>query len=264
MSKIQLNGCQLHYEDIGAGPETIVFAHGLLWSGRMFDAQVAALKDRFRCVSFDFRGQGQSEVTPSGYDMDTLTGDAAALIEKLGLAPCHFLGLSMGGFVGMRLAARRPELIKSLMLLETTAEAESSANVPRYRLLSFVARWLSMRLVANRVMSIMFGQKFLKDPARAAERELWRQRLGANNRVGTSRATEGVITRLPVAHEIHKIAVPTLILCGDQDVATPPENARRIQALIPNSQCTIIPGAGHSSTIEEPAAVNAALIRFLS
>src|SRR5215813_1651763 len=103
MPKMRVNGAELYYEDVGSGPQAIVFAHGLLWSCRMFDAEVALLKDRYRCVSFDFRGQGQTEVTKDGYDMDTLYEDAAALIGALNLAPCHFAGLSMGGFIGMRL-----------------------------------------------------------------------------------------------------------------------------------------------------------------
>jgi 3-oxoadipate enol-lactonase len=65
----------------------------------MFDAQVALLKERYRCVAFDFRGQGRSEVTRSGYDMETLYEDAVALMEQLGCAPCHFLGLSMGALL---------------------------------------------------------------------------------------------------------------------------------------------------------------------
>ena len=80
MPTLRVDGATLWYEEQGAGPETVVFAHGLLWSGRMFDAQVAELADRFRCVTFDFRGQGKSEVTADGYDMDTLTDDAAAPI----------------------------------------------------------------------------------------------------------------------------------------------------------------------------------------
>jgi 3-oxoadipate enol-lactonase len=263
MAKIAVNGCQIYYEDTRVGAETIVFAHGLLWCGRMFDEQVMALKGRYRCITFDFRGQGQSEIASSGYDMDSLTEDAAALIQELGAAPCHFLGLSMGGFVGMRLALRHPNLLRTLMLLETSADAEPAANVPRYKLLSFIARWLSMRLVAGKVMPIMFGQKFLHDPGRQAERELWQRRLLANDSAGTGRATQGVITRQPVYEQIRNIRVPTLILCGDQDVATPRDKAERIHSQIPNSRLVIIPGAGHSSTIEEPAAVNAALTQFL-
>src|SRR5262249_12035516 len=93
MPKLRVNGAELYYEDTGPGANPVVFAHGLLWSGRMFDAQVAALRGRHRCVTFDFRGQGQSDVTATGYDMETLTEDAAALIETLGIGPCHFVGL---------------------------------------------------------------------------------------------------------------------------------------------------------------------------
>ncbi len=161
----------------------------------MFDDQVAAFKDRYRCIAFDFRGQGQSEVTRDGYDMETLYEDAAALIEALDCAPCHFIGLSMGGFIAMRLAARRPDLVKSLVLLETSPDPEPAENMPKYRQLAFIARWLGIGLVADRVMPIMFGQKFLNDPARAVQRSEWRQRMSKNHRVGVTRATMGVITR---------------------------------------------------------------------
>ena len=96
MPKIRINGADIHYEERGSGEETIVFAHGFLFSGRMFNPQVEALADRYRCITYDHRGQGQSEVTKDGYDIDSLTEDARALIEVLDLAPCHFLGLSMG------------------------------------------------------------------------------------------------------------------------------------------------------------------------
>ena len=227
MPTITLDGATLHYEDSGSGREAIVFAHGLLWSGRMFQAQVTALKGKYRCVTFDFRGQGESDVAASGYDMDTLAGDAAALIQSLGIAPCHFLGLSMGGFVGMRLAARRPELIKSLMLLETSADAEPPENIPRYKLLSLISRYVGLRLVGGKVMGIMFGQKFLTDPTRNAEREEMRRRLLANNRTGIYRATNGVITREAVYDEIKAIRAPTLVVVGDQDLATPLDKARQ-------------------------------------
>src|SRR2546423_12956095 len=117
MPIIRVNGAALYYEEHGTGSETIVFAHGLLWSCRMFDAQVALLKDRYRCVAFDFRGQGQSEVPHGGYGMEALYEDAVALIEQLGCAPCHFLGLSMGGLLGLRLAPPHPGVLSLFVLL---------------------------------------------------------------------------------------------------------------------------------------------------
>jgi 3-oxoadipate enol-lactonase len=263
MPTIRVNEAALYYEEHGTGPETIVFAHGLLWSCRMFDAQVALLKERYRCVAFDFRGQGQSEVSRGGYDMETLYRDAGALIEQLGCALCHFLGLSMGGFIGLRLAARRPELLRSLILLETTADPEPSENVAKYRRLTFVARWFGLGLVVERVMPVMFGRTFLTDPARAGERRQWRARMSGNHRLGVTRATTGVITRQGVYSEIDSIRVPTLILVGDEDVAVPPVHSRHLHERIAGSRLQIIPRAGHTSTVEEPTAVNVAITTFL-
>ena len=264
MPKIYISDAAIHYEEHGTGPETIIFAHGLLWSGRMFDHQVNALKDRYRCITFDFRGQGQSEVTKSGYDMDTLYEDAATLIEALQCAPCHFVGLSMGGFIGLRLAIRRPELLKSLVLLESTADPEPGENIGQYRKLNFVARWFGLGLVADRVMPIMFGQKFLNDPSRAALKTAWRKHLISNHRLGITRAVKGVIEREGVYDQLDQITTPTLIIVGDQDVATPPAKSERMQARITGSNLVVIPGAGHTSSVEEPEAVNAALKEFLA
>lgn len=264
MPTASVNGAEIYYEEHGRGPETIVFAHGLLWSGHMFHKQVAALQDRYRCVTFDFRGQGRSEVTASGYDMDTLTEDAAALISSLEYDPCHFAGLSMGGFVGMRLALRHPELLKSLILMETTADPEPQENIGPYRRLNFVARWFGMGLVASRVMPIMFGQKFLNDSERADEKAEWRRYMIRNHRVGMSRAVKGVIDRDGIYGQLDEIKKPTLILVGDQDVATVPHKSERIHGRIEGSQMKVIPGAGHTASIEEPEAVTGAIEQFLA
>lgn len=263
MPTITVNGAELYYEEHGDG-QTILFAHGLLWSGQMFVQQVNAFKDRYRCITFDFRGQGRSEVTEDGYDMDTLTEDTVALIDTLECAPCHVVGLSMGGFVGMRLGIRHPDLLRSLILIETSADPEPSVNKIKYRLLSTIARRLGLELVVDRVMPIMFGETFMRDESCAALRAKWRQRLLTNDRIGITRAVEGVITRDGVYDQIHQIDVPTLIIVGEEDVATPPEKAERIHARIPESELRVIPGAGHTSTVEAPEAINAAIEAFLA
>jgi pimeloyl-ACP methyl ester carboxylesterase len=217
----------------------------------MFEDQIEHFKSRYRCISYDHRGQGGSAVTPDGYDIDTLTGDAEALIEELNLAPCHFVGLSMGGFVGMR-------------LMETSADPEPEENVARYRMLAFIARWFGIAIVVGKVMPIMFGQSFLSDPARSPERDIWRRRIASNHRIGITRAVKGVVDRDGVSEEIKQIDTPTLIIVGEEDVATVPEKSDRMHSAIAGSRLVRIPHAGHSSTIEEPHAVNAALSGFLA
>lgn len=264
MPYLEIKNSAIYYEEAGSGPETIVFSHGLLMSSKMFRDQVQALSSRYRCIAYDHRGQGQSEVSKTGYDMDSLTEDAVEVIRQLACAPCHFAGLSMGGFVGMRLAIRHPELLRSLILMETTADPEPEENKGPYRRLAFIGRWLSYRLVANPVMKIMFGKTFLEDSARSDTRAFWKKHLMSLHRSGTSQAAHGVIDRDGVYDQLGRIDTPTLILVGDQDVATPLSKSERMQGAIKGSKLQVIPHAGHSATIEEPTAITIALRDFLN
>lgn len=261
MPTVRVNGADIFYREHGSGPETIVFSHGLLLNHEMFHAQVETLSTRYRCIAYDHRGQGRSEITASGYDMDNVAQDAAALIEALNAAPCHFAGLSMGGFVGMRLAIKRPELLKSLVLLETSADPEP--NVRPYRVLAFIGRWFGFRPVIKRLLNILFGRTFMADPQREEERAKWRNHLLGANRTGVIRAAHGVIDREGVYEQLGDIALPTLVIVGEEDTATKPNRAQRIHAAVPNSRLALIPGAGHSSTIEAPTSVTNAIADFL-
>ncbi len=243
--KVQVDGAELEVQDSGGAGPAVVFSHGLLWSTKLYRYQTAALSKDFRCIAYDHRGQGKSEVTRAGYDMETLTLDAAALIEKLVKGPVHFVGLSMGGFVGMRLAARRPELVRSLALIETAPDKEPL---------------LGIRPLVPAVMKIMFGGTFLADPARAALREELQAELAANDLTGMRRAVDGVLFRKPVsAEELARIRCPTAVISGEEDHAVRPERSRKLQQAIPGATFVPIPRAGHSSSLEEPEAINAAL-----
>ena len=229
----------------------------------MWRFQVAAFRDRYRCIAYDHRGQGKSEVTASGYDMDTLTEDAAALIDKLGAAPVHFVGLSMGGFVGMRLAARRPELLRSLALIGTASDPEPLLNRPRYAAMAAMAQVVGIRPFLRKLMSIMFARPFREDAARAGLRLGLADELLANDTTGARRAVGGVIRRKPVsAAELSRIRAPTLVVAGEQDSAVVPARSRRTAEGIAGARFVSIPRAGHSPSLEEPEAVNRALDDF--
>ncbi len=259
MTRQSINGCDLWIEDSGGTGVPILFLHGLLWSTRQFDSQIQVLRPHFRCVAYDHRGQGQSAVPPErAITIEQCYQDAVAVIETLRIGPCHVVGLSMGGFVGMRLAARRPDLVRTLVLLETSADAEPGENMSRYRRLNFMARWFGLRTVADKVMPLMFGKTFLHSAARAEERHVWRTHL-INNRRDIWRAVNGVIEREPVTNELEKIRTPTLVLVGEEDVATVPAKAQAIVAAVRGARLMRIPNAGHTSTIEEPEYVNEVL-----
>jgi len=264
MPKILSNGIQLHYVEMGSGPETIVFSHSYLADHYHFNPQMQALKDRYRCVAFDHRGHGRSEIADDGYDMENLYQDAVGFIEALDCAPCHFVGLSTGGFIGVRLGIRRPDLVKSLVLMDTSADAEPQEAVRQYRQMLFVVRWFGYRPVIGRTLPIFFGRKFLNDPARRDEVREWRRRLTANNRKAVINFGHGIFARASCYEELGRIQTPTLVIVGAEDSAQPVARAERMAAKIPGATLRVIPDAAHLCTVEEPAAVTAAIEEFLS
>jgi len=264
MPRVLINDVAYYYEESGTGNETIVFAHGLLWSGRLYDAQISILQQQYRCIAIDFRGQGRSEVTANGYDMDTLTNDVLQLIKTVVGQPVHFVGLSMGGFVGMRLAIRHPEWLRSLSLLNTSADAEPKEALLKYKVLPEVARLLGLNAVKKPSMNIMFGQTFLHDPSRKALKAEMEKRLLANDKDTIGRAIKGVFSRQGVYEQLSLIRTPTLIIAGEEDKATIPAKSRRMHAAIVGSELLVIPCCGHTSTVEEPVAVTAAISGFLA
>jgi len=264
MPSITINQVNYHYTDTQKGDEIIIFSHGLLWSGYMFHKQETFLKDRFRVITYDHRGQGKTEAPENGYDMETLYEDAVALIEALSPhKKVHFVGLSMGGFIAMRIAARRPDLLKSVILMETSADAEPPENAGKYKTLNTVVKWLGTWAVVGNVMPIMFGQKFLNDELRKSERNEWKAQMKLCKAPGIVKAVAGVIERKSIFNELSKITIPTLIMVGTQDVATVPAKAERIHTQIAHSQLVYLEGGGHTSSIEEPEQVNLAIDNFL-
>ena len=103
-------------------------------------------------------------------------------------------------------------------------------------MLNIIARWIGPWAVASRVMPIMFANAFLNDPKRAELRRKWRQYIINNHRVGVTRAVTGVITRNGVYDQLNKIDIPTLIIVGEQDIATVPEKSKRIHESISKSK----------------------------
>lgn len=266
MPLIKVNNTELFYQDSGSGPETIVFAHGLLMDHTMFAAQQSAFAQRFRVIVYDHRGQGNSPEAASGYDMDTVAEDAAALIQALNASPCHFAGLSMGGFVGMRLAARRPELLRTLTLMNTGAGREPLSGRIRYNFLAQMVKLVGTRPFTSIAVKELFGKstRASSDPVKQAMLKAWTEKL-ANRPKNVAKALLGVMNRPEFSKaELAKIQCPTLIISGDDDTAQPPAVSDRMASVIPNARLVRIPACGHSSSLEQPEAVIEAMLLTIS
>lgn len=272
MPMITVNNANLYYED--SAPEqsnlpkeqqkpVMMFAHGLLWSTHLYDYQVEHFKDKYRCIAFDFRGQGKSQATKSGYDMDTLADDAIAILQSLNVDKCHFVGLSMGGYVAQRVALKRPDLLSALILLETGARAESDEKRAEYETLIKAIRIIGIKLISKKIMSIMFGRTFLNDKSRKKEFKTWVNYLKQNNKKSAIKATLGVLERSEVLSQLNQINLPTLIVVGDEDIATPYEEASLMHFAIKGSKLAVLKGAGHSSPVEDPEQLNEVIDTYL-
>jgi len=263
---VRVNGVELFYKETGGGPETIVFSHGLLMDHSMFEAQRTALENtgRYRVIAYDHRGQGQSEDPGRGYDMDTLMDDAAALIQALNAAPCHFVGLSMGGFVGMRLGARRPALLRTLTLMNSGPDREPWPDRLRYGFLAQLVRVVGTSPFTGTAVKALFGETTRHSPARRAMLDEWTAKLRQRPR-NVAHALIGVMQRHEVApDELRCIKCPTLVIAGEDDTARPPRDSERLASFIPGARLVRIPGAGHSSSLEAPEAVTAAILEHLT
>ena len=266
MPHLTANGRQIAYTEVGSGAETVVFSHGYLMSGRMFDHQIAALKNRYRVIAFDHRGHGDSPTCQDPFTLYDLVDDATALIDALADGPMHFAGMSTGGFVGMRIALKRPELIRSLTLIDTAAGAEDPSALKQYNQLLFVVRWFGTRPVLGKVLPILMGPTFLSDPARADEVTTWRHRIAALDKRSLYRFGKAIFGRDDVLPALAALdsPPPTQIIVGADDVATPVAKSKAMHEAIKGSSLCVILDAGHTSPVEQPEAVTAAMERFLA
>lgn len=257
-----VHGAQLHYDDVGHGPETVVFIHGLMLASESYDAQRDAFRDRYRVITFDLRGQGRSEKTSDRLDLDSLAEDTVTLVQRLGLKRVHLVGFSMGSFIDMRVAARHPELICSLTLIGPSADAEEAQNLPRYAWLIRFMRWFGPRWIAPQLMRILFGDTYLQSADAREERARWLRYLKALPRE-LYRAAAASANRQAITGELHRITAPTLVVSGEEDRPIRPERAFAVHEHIAGSIFLPFARTGHAVMIERAAEFNQSFGAFI-
>lgn len=263
MPYIQINGANLFYEEAGAGPETILFIHGLMLDSESWAVQRDFFARTHRVITFDLRGQGKSDKTRDRLDLDSLAQDSAAIIEQLGQGPCHVVGFSMGAFIALRLAARRPELVSSLVVFGASAEAEEHSNMPKYKLMLLLVAVFGTKPLVPKMMEILFGKTYLASPERANERDYWRgvvENLPKDVRFAAAASAK----RKSVVHELSHIVAPTLVIAGSEDQPVSPTQAQKVATAISGAKWMPIANTGHAVMIEKPDAFNDIVSAFLN
>ena len=260
MPRITANGIRIDYELSGPpGAPVVTLSHSIATDSRMWEPQVEALAPHFRVLRFDTRGHGGTDAPPGPYSLEQLAEDANALLEALGIDQTHFVGLSMGGMIGQMLALTHPERLSSLTLCDTSARMppemrpEWDARIQTTLTAGMeahveptITRWFTSGFIENRPDVV--------DSVRALIRE-----TDVQGYVGCCRA----IQELDLLDRLPEIRLPTLVIVGRDDPATPVEAARAIHRQIVGSQLVIVESASHLSNLEQPEAFNHALLAFL-
>lgn len=254
-----IDGCRIAYRFDGPEDAPVVILSNSLSSNlSMWDDQMAALTARYRVLRYDQRGHGESEATPGPYSFDLLADDARGLLDRLGIESVHFVGLSMGGMTGMNLGVRHPDILKSLVLCDT------SAHMPPPEMWDeriALAREQGMAATSEPTLARWFTAPFHVAQPDAIERV---RRMIDTTPVEGYAGCCGAIQAMDQTESISAIDMPTSVIVGADDPSTPVSASRTIHQRIAGSELVVIEGAAHLSNIEQTGVFNAALLDFLS
>jgi 3-oxoadipate enol-lactonase len=258
--KAKINDTQIHYEIEGESGPWVVLSHSLACSVRMWDEQVALLRSRYRVLRFDTRGHGASDAPPGPYTLDQLAGDLHGLLATLDVKQPHFVGLSLGGMIGMTYALKHPGAFRSLALCDTTSRIPAEAK-PIWEGRIKTAESQGLEPLVQPTLERWFTEPFRKLRPDMMKRvgELIRN-TPVPGYIGCCQA----IMKLDLTDRIGGIRCPTIVIVGDQDVGTPVAMSETIHKQISSSKLVILKDASHLSNLEQPEAFNSALDRFLA
>jgi len=257
MPTVDVYGRELHYAEAGTGP-LAVFIHGYPHDHTLWLDQLAGLSDLRRVVAVDLPGYGMSErVTGHPLTMDALADAVAGFIEALGFDQADVVGLSMGGYVALALWESHPTMIRSLVLANTKAGADSEeGRAGREAQAQAVVAEGRSPLAAELVGALLAPAHDLTAAARL-------RTMVESAPVETIVASlRGMAARPDRTELLAAIGVPTLVISGEEDALIPPLDSHEMASAIADSEFLVIPGAGHLSPIERPDAFTEAVRGF--
>lgn len=267
MPTFRTRGFSIHYEVHGDGPRTpllLVMGMGGTCQGWLSVTVPDLIKERRPCVIFDNRGAGQSEDPGGAFTTAEMAGDAHALLDHLGLARVHVLGGFLGGMIAQEFAIEHPDRLSSLILVGTYARADAK----RRAVLDLWKRMVEFKVPAeirikNR-LAWTLGDATMEqeDLIEAMWRFYLRDEAPMDDRVFARQADACV------AHDaldrIDKISAPTLVVCGEGDILTPPVLSRELASRIKDSRLVLLPNSGHLVAAEQAPRFNRLVSRFLA
>jgi len=270
MPVITVNGVEHHYEIHGQGTP-LVFVHGGFVDRQMWTPQMAYFAESFKVLSYDLRGHGQTRGTPTPkYSMDLYAEDLKALLDALNLECVILCGLSLGGMIAQAFAVQNVDRLKALILADTAVSVRLTLSdkfqryilAPKWLMLATI-RWMSVerfvdfsfKLAQSTRNTAWFGQ----DP----ETAVYVRQAMLNTSTAEYLKIYDAIYGFDLL-DLAKITVPTLILNGEYESKAVFRHTEEMLRRIPEAKAQVIPGAGHTSNLENSEAFNAAIDNFIA
>ncbi len=258
MPHTDLADVRLHYRFDGAQEAPVVMLSNSLGTNMaMWDPQMPALVQRYRVLRYDSRGHGRSAVTPGPYNIEQLSLDVMGLLDALGLARVRFCGLSMGGMVGQWLGANAPQRLSQLVLCNTAAQIGTRET---WNARIATVHQGGMAAIVDGVLARWYTEAFIA--AAPAAIAATRAMLLATSAAGYT-ASCAAVRDIDLRASATRIGVPTLVIAGTHDAATPPQDGCALAEWISGARYVELPAA-HLSNVEAAPAFTAALTEFLA
>ena len=257
MEVVRANGLEIAYERVGDGPP-LVFVHGAAQDSRAWRPQLDALADEFTVVAWDEPGAGRSSDVPADFALADYAECLATLIDALASGAAHVAGLSWGGTVVLELYRRHPELVATLLLIDTYAGWKGS--LPEEEVRARLAGVREMLEAPPEAFDPTLPGLFANGPP--ADFVPLLEQIDASVRPHSLGTQLGVMAETDQRDLLPLIAVPTLLLWGEHDSRSPLAVARQFEQAIAGAELVVLPDAGHVSNLEQPDAFNKAVRRF--
>jgi len=257
--RVRAGGIELYCDIAGSG-EPLLFLHGLGSCSDDWHAQLEHFRSRYRVIACDLRGHGRSAKPRGPYRIELFASDVAALLRELRSGPAHVVGLSLGGMVAFQLAVEAPELVRSLVIVNSGPAVPAGTFKQR---LPLYVRLAYARLLGLRAMAKMIAKRLFPGAEQIELQRAFVERLAANDPHCYLASLRAIFAGWSVAERLPEIRCPVLVLCSDQDY-TPVAAKRAYADRLPRAQVVVVPDSRHALPLEKPREFNAAVADFLA
>jgi 3-oxoadipate enol-lactonase len=259
---VRVNDIVVSYNDAGKGnPLTLIFIHGFPFNKGSWNPQVDFLRSRYRCITYDIRGFGNTHFGEQDLSIELFADDLDAMMDILQVKNAVICGLSMGGYIALRAILKYPHRFKGLVLADTQCIADSpEGREKRYKTIEQIEA-SGLNAYAEASLKNLFHENSLANNKDIVN--FIHQTILSTSPATVTGALKALANREETCSVLDEITVPTLIVCGKDDKVTPPAQAEFLNQHIRSSRLQIIDEAAHLSNLEQPVQFNAALESFL-